>query len=150
MKKQKLYSYTVVTDRTPVYKLSIPDQLRLLFRKLFDDGGELLKAEDAKTAETLKLQADLTEFFYRAARPLREGRENSVTMEISGRFGCVLDETLNSVKIAKYYNGTVKRPRSEFGSPNKFFVTLEVKNETNNPGAAGGDSPHGAPAHGGG
>ena len=58
-KKRKLFSYIEVDDNTPIQKLGVMDQLRVLIRKLGQDDASELIAEDAVTQNLLQLKADL-------------------------------------------------------------------------------------------
>ena len=57
-----MYTFVEVDDSTPIQKLKIMDQLRVLLNSLVYDPANELKAEDAVTQEYLTLKANLSEF----------------------------------------------------------------------------------------
>ena len=56
-KKRKLFSYIEVDDNTPIQKLGVMDQLRVLIRKMGQDDASELIAEDAVTQNVRRLKA---------------------------------------------------------------------------------------------
>lgn len=128
-KGHKLYSYVEVDDKTPVQKLGLMDQLRLLLRKLTEDPANELKADDAVTAEYLKLKADCTDFIKRAAKPLREGTNESVIIQISNQFKPVLKDVITSPDIANFYDIKLAKPKIDYDIPLEYL--LEISNKKN-------------------
>lgn len=126
-KTQRLYSYTQIDDRTPIQKLSVWDQLRVLLRQITHSKKNELATEDAVTHATLTLRANLLDFISKATRSIREGKHTSVTMKISNQFDPVLDEVLSSPSVKNYYNVTVQRPDIDYDIVYFIVVTLEVK-----------------------
>lgn len=127
MKGKKLFSFIAVDDNTPIQKLSISEQLRVLVQRLTNGDKEQLKAEDAETVYHLQLRADLLEFLHKATRRVREGECHSVTMSISSKFLPVLEEVLSSSSIATYYTCVVESQDMEYDVEYFFQLTLEVK-----------------------
>lgn len=125
--KEKVFEYIEIDDRTPVQKLSIGDQLRVLFKRLAYDPGQELKRDDALTREELKLKANLSEFVFLSTEPIRRGKKRSVTMSISSKFDSVFDEVFNSPKITNNYNVEIIRPNIEYNITYFINVTMEVK-----------------------
>lgn len=124
---KKLFSFLEVTDDTPIQKLSITEQFRLLVRKLSNSDAEQLKADSAETVYMLQLQADLREFLYKATAKVRNGDERSVTMEISSKFLPVLDTVLHSPTIKPFYTWSISKPEVDLDIDYFFTLTLEVK-----------------------
>ena len=124
---KKLFSFLEVTDDTPIQKLSIAEQFRLLVRKLSNSDAEQLKADSAETVYMLQLQADLREFLYKATAKVRNGDEKSVTMEISSKFLPVLDTVLNSPAINPFYTWSISKPEIDWDIDYFFTLTLEAK-----------------------
>lgn len=124
---KKLFSFLEVTDDTPIQKLSIAEQFRLLVRKLSNSDAEQLKADSAETVYMLQLQADLREFLYKATAKVRNGDEKSVTMEISSKFLPVLDTVLNSPAINPFYTWSISKPEVDWDIDYFFTLTLEAK-----------------------
>lgn len=124
---KKLFSFLEVTDDTPIQKLSIAEQFRLLVRKLSNSDAEQLKADSAETVYMLQLQADLREFLYKATAKVRNGDEKSVTMEISSKFLPVLDTVLNSPAINPFYTWSISNPEIDWDIDYFFTLTLEAK-----------------------
>lgn len=127
MKGKKLFSFVEVTEETPIAKLSILEQIRLLIVKLSNENREQLKAQDAETQEILRLQANLLEFFEKSTAPLREGKETKVAVQVSSKFLPVLDTVLQSNSIRTFYNVEVIKPDIEYDIDYFFKVILEVK-----------------------
>ena len=124
---RKLFSFLEVTDDTPIQKLSILEQFRLLVRRLSNSDAEQLKADSAETVYMLQLQANLREFLYKATAKIRNGEQRSVTMELSSKFLPVLDGVLNSAAIKPYYTWKISKPEVDLDIDYFFTLTLEVK-----------------------
>jgi hypothetical protein len=116
-----------VDDRTPIQKLSVSDQLRVLLKRFTYDEANELKTEDAVTISQLQLRADLFDFIKKAVAPIVEAKHSSVQMEISNQFDPVLMDVLESKQIKNYYNVKVYRPKIEYDIPYSIIVILEVK-----------------------
>ena len=126
-KTRRLYSYTKVDDRTPIQKLSIGEQLRVLLRQFTHSSKNELSTEDAVTHAHLTMRANLLEFISKATQSIREGKHTSVTMQISNKFDPVLEEVLSSPTVVNYYNVDVQRPNVEYDVVYFITVTMEVK-----------------------
>ena len=126
-KSRKLYTYTKIDDRTPIQKLSLPEQFRVLLRQLTHSEKNDLETEDAVTHEYLVMRANLFDFIDRATKSIREGKHTSVTMAISNRFEPVLNEVLDSPRVKNFYNVTVKKPNIDYEILFFYRVRLEVK-----------------------
>lgn len=126
-KKHKLFSYIEVDDNTPLQKLGVMDQLRVLIRKLGQDDASELIAEDAVTRNLLQLKADLLQLLDDALEPIRMGKRYAVSLSVSNDFDPVLDEVLKSSRIANYYSVTVTRPNIEYDIAYNIRVDLVVK-----------------------
>lgn len=126
-KGKKLFSFLEVTDETPIQKLSIMDQFRLLVRRLSNSDAEQLKADDAETVYELQLKADLQEFLYKATKKVRNGEEQSVTMNISSKFLPVLDSVLEGPTIKPFYTYEIHKPEVDLDIDYFIRLTLEVR-----------------------
>ena len=127
MKGKKIFSFVEVDDSTPIQKLSLGEQLRVLIRRATNGDREQLKADDAETVYNLQLKANLLEFLYKATEKVRQGEHHSVTVSISSKFLPVLDDVLQSRSIASYYDVKVFKPEIEYDIDYYIEVTLEVK-----------------------
>lgn len=127
MTGKKLYTFIDVDDKTPVQKLSIADQLRVILKKLTEDPANELKTEDAVTQEYLTLKANLSDFIEKSVTPIKKGKRSSVVMEISNIFDPVLKEVLDSPRIRKYYDVRIARPKIDYDIPFDILVELTVK-----------------------
>ena len=127
MKGKKLFTFIEVDDNTPIQKLSLSEQLRVLVKRLTHDDKEQLRADDAETVYQLQLKANLLEFLHKATEKVRQGEHKSVTVAISSRFEPVLKDVLESASITAYYNVTVNKPDVEYDIEYFIRVTLEVK-----------------------
>lgn len=125
--KKKLYSYVEVDESTPVQKLKITDQLRLLLRVLTHDDANDLKNDDIATTHVLTLKANLFDIFYRSTAPIRNGQKKNVVVSVDSTFEPVLNEVISSPDIANYYNVQVAKPEIEYDVPYNFLVKLTVK-----------------------
>lgn len=126
-KTKKLYTYTQIDDRTPIQKLKLSDQFRVLLRQITHNNKNDLATEDAVTREYLTMRANLLDFIQRATKSIREGKHTSVTMSISNRFEPVLDEVLNSTQITNFYEVQVYKPSIDYDILFYYKVRLEVK-----------------------
>ena len=124
---QKLYSYIEVRDDTPIQKLSLLDQIRVLLHHLSYDEANELKADDVYTQEILTLKANLSDFLYRATLPIRNGQKHEVAVAVSNKFDTVLDEVLNSPMIANFYDVKVCYPKFDYDVALDVLVILRVK-----------------------
>lgn len=124
--KQRLTSYVEVDDNTPMLKLNLFDQLRVVINKFTQDDARELEYEDAFSIEEAKLKANLGDFIYKATKPIREGRRKSVTLSISSNFDTVLDEVLQGSSVSRYYTYKIHRPKLSYDVHHFILVRLEV------------------------
>ena len=124
---KKLFSFIEVDENTPIQKLSVMDQLRVLIKKMTADDSAELMAEDAVTLNLLRLKADLTGLLDKALEPIRQGKRREVSISLSNEFDPVLDEVINSPNISNYYYVDVTRPDIEYDIPYKIRLDLEVR-----------------------
>lgn len=127
MRAKKLYSFVDVDDSTPIQKLKVSDQLRVLLKHLTYDAANELKSEDAVTMERMTLMANLSEFLRKATDPIRAGKKKEVIVNISNKFDPVFDEVINSHEIADFFEVSIVRPKIEYDIPYDFMVRLRVK-----------------------
>lgn len=126
-KSSKLYTYTQIDDRTPIQKLTLGEQFRVLLRQFTKSDKNELATEDSVTHAYLTMRANLLEFINKATKTIREGKHTSVTMKISNQFDPVLEEVLSSPNIVNYYNVTVERPKIDYDIVYFIKIRLEVK-----------------------
>lgn len=126
-KRKKLFSFVDVTENTPIQKLSVMDQVRVMIKKMSHDDAEELRADDAVTQNLMRLKADLMGFLDTALEPLRQGKKYAVSVLIPNEYGPVLDEVLSSTKIANFYTVKVTRPDIEYDIKYDIRIDLEVK-----------------------
>lgn len=124
---KKLYSYVDIDDSTPVQKLKISDQLRVLLKQFTYDPANELKSEDAVTTEMMTLRANLSTFLHKATAPIRAGKHKEVIVNVSNRFDPVFKDVIESREIADFYDVDVVRPKIEYDIPYDFMVRLRVK-----------------------
>lgn len=124
---KKLYSFVEVDESTPVQKLKIADQLRVLLKYLTYDAANELKNEDIVTQEYMTLKANLAEFLRRATEPIRAGKRKEVIVNVSSSFDPVFEEVINSHEIADFFTVDVVRPKIEYDIAYDFMVRLRVK-----------------------
>lgn len=126
-KRKKLFSFVDVTENTPIQKLSVMDQVRVMIKKMSHDDAEELRADDAVTQNLMRLKADLMGFLDTALEPLRQGKKFAVSVLIPNEYDPVLEEVLNSTKIANFYTVKVTRPDIEYDIKYDIRIDLEVK-----------------------
>lgn len=124
---KKLFSFIEVDANTPIQKLSVLDQFRVLVKKLAKDDAAELAANDAVTQSMLHLKADLIGFLNEAVEPIRQGKRHAVSVSLSSDFEPVLDEVLQSSRFRNYYNITVTRPEIDFDVAYEMRVDLVAK-----------------------
>ena len=124
---KKLYSFVEVDDRTPIQKLSISDQLRVLLKHLTHDPANELRTEDSVTTERMILKANLSDFLRKATEPIRAGKKREVIVNISNKFDPVFNEVISSHEISDFFEVSVVRPKIEYDIPYDFMVKLRVK-----------------------
>ena len=124
---KKLFSFIDVDENTPIQKLSVMDQIRVLLKKIMADDAAELAADNAVTISMLKLKADLMAILDDALAPIRKGQNFAVSIQIPNEFDPVLDEVLNSPRIKNYYTATIDRPDIDYDIPYNLRLNLEVK-----------------------
>lgn len=124
---KKLYSFVEVDDSTPIQKLKISDQLRVLLKSLTYDPANELKNEDIVTKEYLTLKANLSEFIRQATEPIRRGKNKEVIVNISTKFNPVFQDVISSREIVDFYDVAIVKPKIEYDIPYDFMVRLRVK-----------------------
>lgn len=125
--KKLLYTYVDVTDDTPVHKLGVLDQLRLLLRHISYDAASELGADDTATKEYLTLRANLLDLIDKSLRPIRVGKKRSVVIQVSSKFKPVLKEVLSSKNLTDFYTIKVSYPKVDYDIALDVLVYLEVK-----------------------
>ncbi len=126
-KAKKLYTFVEVDDSTPIQKLKVMDQLRVLFNSLTYDAANELKNEDIVTTEYLTLKANLSEFLRKATAPIRRGKRKEVIVSISSQFKPVFKDVIESREIADYYEVDEACPKTEYDIPYDILLRLRVK-----------------------
>lgn len=126
-KGKKLYSFVDVDDSTPIQKLKLTDQIRILLKSWTYDPANDLHADDVVTQEYMQLKANLSEFIYKATAPIRAGKKYEVIVNISTEFNPVFKEVLNSPEITRYYDVKVIRPKIDYDIPYDAMVRFRVK-----------------------
>lgn len=127
MGSKKLYTFVEVDDKTPIQKLGIMDQFRVLLKHLTYDAANDLHNEDIVTREYMTLKANLSEFLRKATEPIRAGKRKEVIVNVSSQFLPVLDEVLNQHEIKDFYYVAKAFPKTEYDIPYDFLLKLRVK-----------------------
>lgn len=122
-----LYTFVEVDDSTPIQKLPILDQLRVLLKKLTYDAANELYNDDVVTQEYLQLKANLLDFLRRACLPIRQGKKKEVIVNIASQFNPVFEEVINSHEIKDFYHVDIVRPKIDYDIPYDFMLRLRVK-----------------------
>lgn len=124
---KKLYTFVEVNDSTPIQKLKLSDQFRVLLKQMTYDAANDLKNEDIVSRERLVLKANLSEFLRRATEPIRSGNKKEVIVNVSNKFDPVFEEVMDSHEIKDFYIVSVVRPNIEYDIPYDFLVRLRVR-----------------------
>lgn len=124
---KKLYSFVEVSDKTPIQKLSISDQLRVLLKHITYDPANELRTEDSVTVERMTLKANLSDFLRKATEPIRAGKKKEVIVNISNKFDPVFEEVINGREISDFFDVAIVRPKIDYDIPYDFMVRLRVK-----------------------
>lgn len=127
--KQKLSSYIEIDDNTPMIKLSIRDQMRVILNKMAHDDARELDNEDAFAIAEAKRRANLEDFLRKATKPIREGVHTSVSLSISSEFDDILKDVLESPQISRYYTVKMVRPEVDYNVHFNILVRLEVRQD---------------------
>ena len=127
--KQKLSSYIEIDDNTPMIKLSIRDQMRVILNKMAHDDARELDNEDEFAISEAKRRANLEDFLRKATKPLREGVHTSVSLRISSEFDDILKDVLESPQISRYYTVKMVRPEVDYNVHFNILVRLEVRQD---------------------
>lgn len=123
--KEKVYEYVELNDRTPVQKLSLGDQLRVLFQRITYDASLELKRNDALTIGEMRLRADLYKFVRAATDPIRKGSRKSVEMVISSEFEPVFESVFGNPRILNFYKVEITKPRIEYDI--KYMIKVKME-----------------------
>lgn len=126
---KKLYSFVEVDDSTPIQKLGLADQLRVLFKQLTYDDANELRNDDIVTQQYMTLKANLSEFLRKATEPIRRGNRHEVIVNISTKFDPVFEEVINSHEIQDFYKVDIVRPKIDYDIPYDIMVRLRVKED---------------------
>ena len=124
-----LYTFVEVDDSTPVQKLTIRDQFRVLLKSLTYDPANELKNEDIVTQEYMTLRANLTDFLRKATAPIRRGDKHEVIVNISTKFNPVFNDVMQSHEIADFYDIAIVTPKIEYDIPYDVMGRLRVKDK---------------------
>lgn len=125
--KEVVYTYAVVDDNTPIQKLGILDQIRVMLMELTKDKSADLNKWDAVAVEKNTLKSDLYDFIENATRPVMKGKCIGVRFKIHSDFGVVLEEVLRSPRFFNYYEISITEPRMKYGSAFYYIVKMVVK-----------------------
>ncbi len=126
-KEKRLFTYIEVDDSTPVQKLSVKDQLRVLLKQMTYDPANELRNNDLVTQEYMTLKANLSEFIRHATEPIRSGKYKEVIVNISTNFNPVFKEVINSHEVADFFDVSVVKPKTDYDIPYDFLVRFRVR-----------------------
>ena len=127
LKDKILYHYIEPNDTTPIQKLTIADQLRILLRRFTYNKANDTKNEELVTQEYLTLRSNLSDFLRRATEPIREGKKSEVIVNVSSIFMPVYEDVIKSAEIANYYTVSEVRPKLMYDIPYDIMLKLRVK-----------------------
>lgn len=126
-KGQKLFHFVEVDDSTPIQKLHVMDQLRILLKSFTYDPANELHNENIVTQEYMTLKANLEDFLHQATAPIRKGQRKEVIVSVSSVFNPVFEEVIKSREIASVYDVDIVKPKVEYDLPYDLMVRLRVK-----------------------
>jgi ssDNA-specific exonuclease RecJ len=119
-------TYVKDDENVPIQKLSLLDQVLVLFRKMTRDPSEKIRAQSVLSQEDLTLKASLIKFLEGATRSIREGRNECIKLKMSSKFDPVIDSVLSMNKFSKYYKITIQRPEIEYDVHHYYTMWMEV------------------------
>lgn len=125
--EKRLFTFIEVDDKTPIQKLSLSDQLRVLLKQFTYDPANELRNDDIVTTKYMTLKANLSEFLRKATEPLRNGSKREVIVNVSTDFNPVMEEVLKSHEIKDFYYVSVVKPKIEYDIPYDYLVRLRIK-----------------------
>lgn len=125
--EKRLFRFIEVDDKTPIQKLSLSDQLRVLVKQFTYDPANELRNDDIVTTQYMRLKANLSEFLRKATEPLRSGEKKEVIVNVSTEFNPVFEDVLASHEIADFYYVSVVKPKIEYDIPYDYLVRLRIK-----------------------
>lgn len=125
--EKRLFTFVEVDDRTPIQKLSLSDQLRVLIKQFTYDPANELRNDDIVTTKYMTLKANLSEFLRKSTEPLRAGTKKEVIVNVSTDFNPVFKEVLESHEIKDFYYVSVVKPKIEYDIPYDYLVRLRIK-----------------------
>lgn len=124
--EKRLFRFIEVDDKTPIQKLSLSDQLRVLVKQFTYDPANELRNDDIVTTQYMRLKANLSEFLRKATEPLRSGEKKEVIVNVSTEFNPVFEDVLASHEIADFYYVSVVKPKIEYDIPYDYLVRLRI------------------------
>lgn len=118
------------TESTTVAKLSVTDQIKLLFSKFSNDDSAELAANEKVSAIALSMRASLQKLFKGAAEGIDSGVNTSVTLKVSSKYIPYLDDVIDERKgLGRYYKFEVSNRDLPINIDYSFIVTIRKKVE---------------------
>ena len=116
------------TENTTLAKLSVIDQLKLLFSKLSNDAAAELNANEKLSRETLKMTASLERLFSTAIENMKKGKHRSVTLQVSSKYLPYLDTVIDETRgMGRFYKFEVYKKDLPLNVDYMFIVKISIK-----------------------
>lgn len=125
-KLEKVYSYVVVNDNTPIQKLPLLDLLRVIMKELTKNIGAQLDNESVVNKEIMTLQANLYDFLKKATDPIRKGEHSAVLVKVPSLYTPVWKDVINEDLFTRHYNVTVFKPDMDYDLPFDYKILFQV------------------------
>lgn len=116
------------TEHTTLAKLSFTDQFKLLLRKFSNDDVAELDAAEKLSAVQLRMQASLRRLFTTATEGLKDGKHQSVTLQVSSKYKPYLDDVIDVKRgLGRYYDFDVMDKDLPVNVDYMFIVKIKKK-----------------------
>lgn len=116
------------TEHTTLAKLTVWDQIKLLFKKFSNEDVAELDAAEKLSGVTLRMQASLQRLFTTAAEGLKDGQHESVTLQVSSKYIPYMDDVIDPIKgMGRYYDFDVFTKDLPINVDYLFVVTIKKK-----------------------
>lgn len=116
------------TEETTLAKLSMLDQLKLLFSKFSSDDAAELDAAEKLSVASLRMKASLTKLIETAIKEMNKNNKNSFVLAVSSEYLPYLDDVIGEEHgLGQFYKFTVFKKDLPVNVKYKMFIQVERK-----------------------
>lgn len=128
MNGELVSTHIKATENTTVAKLSVIDQIKLLFHKVSNEDAAELDAAEKLSASQLREKASLMSLFDGATKKITDGEAQSVTLQVSSRYIPYLDEVTDAkYGMGRFFDFEIKKKDLPINVDYKFLVIISRK-----------------------